>query len=324
MQNFHDLMLHVAEHGQYKPNRTGTSTYADVGHMLKYDLAAAFPAITTKKLFFKSVVGELLGFFRGYDNAADFRALGCKIWDQNANETASWVNNPNRKGTDDLGRIYGVQWTKWRDTRFATTRAQAKKLREAGYELKAFDLVAFLGLAKRQVYVFEKTINQLEQALRTLLTDPFNRRIIVNGWRPDEFDSMALPPCHIMYTFVVMPDGKLHSTVYIRSNDLFLGHAFNAASVGVFTHIMARLAGYEVGTATVFITDAHLYENHLEQMREQVSREHFPAPTLMLSDNIKKVERLEDIKGAFERIQPEDIWLENYKCHDAIKAPMAA
>jgi thymidylate synthase len=318
MQNYHDLMAEVLADGQYKPNRTGTGTIASVGHMLKYDLSQRFEAaVTTKKLAFKSVVGELLGFFRGYQNAAQFRALGCKVWDQNANETTAWLKNPNRKGHDDLGRIYGVQWTGWRDTRYARTKAQAKALEAAGYELMAFD-------KKRYVRVYEREINQLEEALKTLIKDPYNRRIIVNGWRVDEFDAMCLNPCHVAYQWILMPDGKLHSTLWIRSNDLFLGHAFNAASLGVFTAIMARLAGYELGTATVFISDAHIYENHVEQTNLQLSREHYPAPKLVLSDRIKKVESLEDIAGVFERIEPEDIWLEDYESHPAIPAPMAA
>ena len=324
MQNYHDVMSDVLANGQLKPNRTGTGTIASVGHMLKYDLAQAFPGVTTKKLAFKAIVGELLGFFRGYQNAAQFRSLGCKVWDQNANETASWLRNPNRKGQDDLGRIYGAQWTGWRDTRYAHTRAQARKLRSEGYKTMAFDLGAYIGLNKRAAWVFEKTINQLEEALKLLMTDPYNRRIIVNGWRVDEFDQMSLNPCHVAYQWIVMPDGKLHSTLWIRSNDLFLGHAFNAASLAVFTHIMARLAGYAVGTATVFISDAHIYENHVDQTKLQLSREHFPAPKLMLSDRIQKVERVEDIKGVFERIEPQDIWLEGYESHPAIPAPMAA
>jgi len=317
MQQYHDLMACVLERGQYKPNRTGIGTIADVGYTVKYDLREGFPAVTTKKLFFDAVKGELLGFFRGYTNAADFRKLGCRIWDQNANETPAWVNNPHRKGTDDLGRIYGAQWTAWRDTRIVYRDEEAKKLEAAGFECKAFD-------PTRGAWVFERTINQLEEALRMLLTDPFNRRIAVSGWRPDEFDRMALAPCHSHYHWSLMPDRVLHSTLLIRSNDLFLGHAFNAASLALFTHIMARLAGVEAGTATIFIADAHIYENHVEQVKEQLSRSHYPPPKLVLSDRIRKVETLDEIKGVFERIEPEDIRLEGYQCHPAIKAPMAA
>lgn len=318
MKQYHDLMAEVLATGQLKPNRTGVATIGSVGHMVKYDLSERFEAaVTTKKLAFKSVVGELLGFFRGYDNAAQFRALGCKVWDQNANETPSWLANPHRKGHDDLGRIYGVQWTRWRDTRYAHSHAAAADLETAGYALMAHD-------EARNVWVFERTMNQLEEALRLLVTDPFSRRIVVNGWRPDELDQQALPPCHVSYFWSALPDGTLHSTLWMRSNDLFLGHSFNAASVGVFTHIMARLAGLKVGSASVFISDAHVYENHLEQTRTQLARQPLPAPRLMLSERIRKVQDPSEISGVFERIEPEDIWLEDYQSHPAIAASMAA
>lgn len=318
MQNFHNLLEYLLIHGQHKPNRTGVGTFASVGRTLKFDLREGFPAITTKKLAFKSMKGELLGFFRGLDNAADFRALGCKVWDQNANETPAWLANPNRKGEDDLGRIYGVQWTRWRDTRYARSPLQAQQLKARGYALMADD-------PSRGVQVFEREINQLEEALRTLVMDPFNRRIIVSGWRPDEADQQSLVSCHVAYQFIVMPDGTLHSTLWQRSFDAFL--AFNVSTLALFTHIMARLCGREVGTATMFISDAHIYENHLDQVREQLSREHLAAPRLVLSEHIKPLtpERLEqDLPGIFERIEPEDIELEGYVSHPAIKAPMAA
>jgi thymidylate synthase len=316
MQNFHALMAHLIANGQFKPNRTGTGTYADVGHMLKFDLTESFPAITTKKLAFKTMTAELLGFFRGCDNAAQFRALGCGIWDQNANETPAWLANPNRKGEDDLGRIYSAQWTKWRDTRVHRSEAQAlAAVRDGGYELVAAD-------PARNAWVVERTINQLEEALRTLITDPYNRRIIINGWRPDEADLQCLPVCHVLYSLTVLPDGTLHSTLFQRSFDVFL--AFNISTLALITEIFARLAGLKASTATMFIGDAHIYENHVEQVKLQLSREHFEQPKLVLSDNIKPIVDLADIKGAFERIQPEDIWLEGYQSHAAIKAPMAA
>lgn len=315
MKNFHDLLGHLITFGQYKPNRTGVGTFADVGHMLKFDLREAYPAITTKKLAFKSMVAELCGIFRGYQSAAEFGALGCNVWYQNANETKPWITSPARKGKDDIGRAYGAQWTDWRDTRIVKNQEEADRLLAAGYALEAHDTA-------RNVWVLERGINQLEEALRTLLTDPFNRRIIINGWRPDEADLQAIPVCHVAYQFVVLPDGTLHSTLWQRSFDAFL--AYNVSTLALFTHIMARLSGYKVGTATMFISDAHVYENHVDQVKLQLSREHLPAPTLVLSDKIRKIENLDDIKGAFARIEPEDIWLEDYVSHAAIKAPMAA
>ena len=314
-------MQDLLDNGQYKPNRTGTGTYASVGHMLKYDLAAGFPAITTKKLAFKSVVGELLGFFRAYDNAEQFRALGCKVWDQNANETPTWVNNPERRGTDDLGRIYGVNWVKMRSYREARTAAELVRAQAKGYQVVG-QLTPLADGSPRGTILF-KEVNQLEDALRTLITDPFNRRIRITGWKPDELDLMALPACHCEYQFVTTVDKVLHATLTLRSSDVFLGLGFNISSFAVFTSIMARLAGLKPGVCTVFIVDGHIYENHIEAVKEQLTRSHFAAPGLMLSDRIKKIENLDDIAGVFERIEPGDIALDGYQSHAAIKAAMA-
>lgn len=322
MKQFHELCQSVLDHGQFKPDRTGTGTVSAIGRSITYQLSPAFePAITTKKLAFKAVKGELLGFFRGYDSAAQFRALGCGVWDKNANEDNpvspnAWLRNPNRKGVDHLGAIYGVQWTRWRDTKLARTPAEDERYRSRGYELVARD-------DARGVSVWERTINQLEEALRALIKDPYSRRVIVSGWRVDDLDAMALPPCHVAYWWGVMPDGKLHGTLWIRSNDLFLGHPFNAASMGIFTAIMARLSGHEPGSVTIFISDAHIYKDHLEQTKELLSREAFEPPQLWLSDNIRRITDEADIKGAFERIEPSDIELLGYTSHGAIKANMA-
>lgn len=318
MQNFHDLLEHVLTDGDRKANRTDVATLSSIGHALKYDLTGGkLAALTTKKLAFESAKGELVGFLRGCSNAADFRALNCKVWDQNANETPSWLNNKHRKGTDDLGRIYGVQWTAWRDTRYARSEAEAQALETAGYALMAHDQA-------RGMWVFERTINQLEEALRLLLRDPNNRRIIISGWRVDELDQMALPPCHVCYWLGVDGKNRLHSTLWIRSNDLFLGHPFNAVSLSLFTHLMARLSGREAASATVFISDAHVYENHLEQTKELLTREHFPAPTIAFSDRLQPVKDEAEIAGVFERIEPSDLWMEGYQSHGALTAPMAA
>lgn len=311
------LLEHLVDHGVHKPNRTGVGTFADVGHMLKFDLRQGFPAVTTKQLAFGAVKGELLGFFRGYDNAADFRALGCKVWDQNANETPSWVNNPARKGPDDLGRIYGVQWTKWRDTQVSRSLAEDELLLDQGYQQIAHDI-------SRNVSVFQREINQLEDALKTLLTNPYDRRIIISGWNPADLTRAALPSCHTTYQLICKPDNTLHLTMLMRSTDVVLGLPFNSASCGIMLSIFARLCGREAGTVTVFTSDTHVYDNHIEQAREQLSRTPLTPPTLHLSDRIQQVNKVEDIKGVFERIEPSDISLVGYEHLGAIKAPMAA
>lgn len=318
MQPYHDLMADVLENGQYKPNtRTGVGSRALVGKMIKYDLREGFPAITTKKLAFKAVKVELLGFFRGYQSAAQFRELGCNVWNANANETEAWLANPNRKGEDDLGRIYGANWVGLRDWREVRGDEEFTRMQSEGYELIAHDTSTGVRVVRRE-------INQLELALSTLLKDPYDRGICVSAWRLDEFDQMALRPCHCDYRFISLPDGTLNMTLGIRSNDLLLGHPFNAASAALFLSIMARLIGREAGVVTVFITDAHVYENHFAPLQEQLSRDHFPPPKLMLSDRIRPITDPSQIRGVFERIEPDDITLEGYQSHAAISAPMAA
>jgi thymidylate synthase len=319
MKNYHDLLQTALENGVDQFNtRTNKLCRVLVGYQLQYNMADGFPAITTKKLAFNNMKGELLGFFRGYDNAADFQALGCTVWGQNANETQAWLNNPNRKGQNDLGRIYGKQWTDWKDRRIAATVEERGALQAAGYVQQLYD-------RERPAWLMERSINQLENALRTIITNPSDRRVIVSGWNPAEFDLMALPPCHMDYRFVAFEDTKtLHVVMTIRSWDLFLGAPFNIASTSLFLAIMARLAGYTPGTVTIQATNAHLYEDHFDQVREILTRDHFDAPRLVLSDSIRRIDNLDEIAGAFTRIEPSDMSLVGYQSHAAIKAPMAA
>jgi thymidylate synthase len=319
MQQFHDMLETIITTGQRRPNRTGEDTLFIPGYMLKFDMADGFPAITTRKLAFKSAVGELLGFFRGYDSAADFRTLGCKVWDGNANETPAWLANPNRQGRHDyLGEIYGVQWNAWEDLRVVHSEQDAVRLKDSGYAALIWGQLDEKG---RSSYVLRREINQLETALRTILTDPTNRRIIIDGWRLDKFDKMALPPCHVAYQFLVDPaNGKLHMTLWQRSFDAAL--AFNISLGALFLEIMARLSGLVASGYTQFISDCHCYTSHIEGVKEMLLREHYPQPTLQISDRIKKVE-LDGIPGIFKTINPEDLWLENYQHHPQIKFKMA-
>jgi thymidylate synthase len=317
MKNYHELMERVLREGVRRPNRTGVDTLMVPAATLSFDLREGFPAITTKKLAFGACKGELLGFFRGYSNAARFRELNCRVWDANANETSSWLASRHRAGTDDLGRIYGVQWTGWQDLRVVPAD-EAARLREEGFEEVAFD-------AGRGVYAMRRTLNQLETALRKCRFEPNDRRIIVSAWRPDEFDRMALPPCHVLAQFLPNPvDGTLHLTMYQRSCDVFLGIPFNIASYALFCSVMARLAGLTPATLTMFLGDVHIYVNHLDQVREQLTRQPYPAPTLVLSSRVRRVESVEEVAGAFARIEPEDLQLDNYRSWPALKAPMAA
>lgn len=316
MQQFHDMLQLILDTGVRRPNRTGHDTLFIDGHMLKFDLADGFPAITTKKLAFRSAVGELIGFFRGFDNAAQFREIGCKVWDQNANETPAWLANPHRKGTDDLGRIYGKQWTDWRDYRVVHSFKEADDLAAKGYERIAYD-------ASNKTWVFRRGINQLETMLHTIMTASTDRRILLTGWRPDEFDQMALPPCHLDYQFLCDVENKRLSLAFFqRSFDSAL--AFNIAIGALMLSIMAKLTGYNCGNVTQFIGDAHIYLDHIPGVKEMLSRDHFAQPTLLLGESIPTLTSVDQIPGVFTRIEPADIQLENYQHHPAIKFAMAA
>ena len=321
MQQYHDLLETILSTGSRQANRTGVDAISVPGAMMRFNLQEGFPAITTKKLAFGMVKAELLGFFRGYQSAQEFRDLGCKVWDQNANENQAWLSNSNRKGTDDLGRIYGAQWTDWRDWREVRSYEAKEDLVRQGYSL--LGMHANKG-GQADSYIVRKGINQLEGALEQIINNPTNRRIIINSWRPDEFDQMALPPCHVMAQFLVnVEKGELHCCMTQRSCDFFLGIPFNIASYALFLEIMARLSGLKAGTFTHFCADSHVYVNHVDNVKEQLSRKHFEAPRLYLGSAIKQVFSKEDIKGVFERINLEDIALVNYQSHDAIKASMA-
>jgi thymidylate synthase len=253
--------------------------------MLQFDLQQGFPAITTKKLAFNAVKGELIGFIRGYDNAAAFRKLGCNVWDQNANENTAWLSNPNRRCTDDLGRIYGRQWRSW----------------ENGVQ---------------------SPIDQLKQAVNAVQNDPTSRRIIVNAWNPGELNVMALPPCHMM--FQLQPDQEsntLSMCMYQRSCDMFLGVPFNIASYALLLEIIAAATGYKAGELTMFMADVHIYKNHIQQVEAQLSRTHFKLPQLNISQQF--FDRSVTAITRIDKCEPSDFTLVGYKSHEAIKAEMA-
>lgn len=270
-----DLMRDVLEHGSPRIDRTGVGTNAVFGRELRFDLTRGFPAVTTKRLAFRVVTGELIGFLRGFSSAAQFRSLGVNIWNQNANENAAWLANPHRRGTDDLGPIYGVQW-------------------------------------RRLPMPDGSTRDQLADLIDTLKTDPASRRLIVWAYNPAMLEQMALPPCHMGFQAYV--DGtRLSLKVTMRSLDLFLGASFNYASYAVLTHMLAQVTGLTAHELIVSSGDTHLYRNHFEQVRLQLTRAPHPWPTLWLNPAVTCID---DFK-------PEDVKLIGYQSHEALKAPMA-
>lgn len=247
-EQYLSVLAEVLREGTVQRNRTGIDTLRIEGAHLQFDLRDGFPAITTKKLAFKTVVGELIGFVHGFNNAAQFRELGCKIWDQNANENQAWLSNPYRRGEDDLGRIYGVQWRDWQH--------------------------------------FRGTVDQLKVAVEKVQNNPQDRRIIVSAWNPGELDQMALPPCHVMWQLLCDPDRReLSMCMYQRSCDMFLGIPFNIASYALLLEIIATATGYRAKKLNMFLADVHIYKNHLEQVKEQLRRKPFIPPKILLPNN---------------------------------------
>ncbi|MGW4090881.1 thymidylate synthase [Nocardia sp. NPDC004718] len=259
---YEDLLRLVLTSGTKKADRTGTGTRSVFGHQLRYDLAAGFPLITTKKVHLKSIVYELLWFLRGDSNIGWLREHGVSIWDE-------WAD-----AHGELGPVYGVQWRSW----------------------PAPD---------------GTHIDQISQVLHTLRTNPDSRRIIVSAWNVADLDKMALAPCHAFFQFHVA-DGKLSCQLYQRSADLFLGVPFNIASYALLTHMVAQQTELTPGDFIWTGGDCHIYDNHLDQVAEQLGRDPYPFPTL----------RLHPAPTLFD-YRYEDVEVIDYRHHPAIKAPVA-
>lgn len=343
MQQYHDNLRTILEDGEWKENRTGIRTKMVDGLMARYDLRQGFPAVTTKKLAFDPVKGELCGFLRGFTSAADFRAFGCRVWDQNANENQAWLNNPFRKGTDDLGAVYGAQWRNWPAFKqgWFEKDGQLAFIESNGWTSAGLD---------NDGYVYKKTIDQVRECITKIIKDPDNRRILFHAWNPAVLDEIALPPCHLLYQFLPNKETREMSLVmYQRSCDMFLGIPFNIASASLLLHIVCHLTGYKAKTFTHFMADCHIYENHMDQVVEQLSRTPYDLSTLKITDlkNFNDIYQeafivrpprdghypegydpqadtmIDVIMGQIDNIRPDMFSLENYQHHSAIKAPMA-
>ena len=296
-------MRDVLETGTRRDDRTGVGTISKFGMQQRYDLSKGFPAVTTKKLAWKAVVGELLWFIEG---SGDERRLaeitrGSKdgtvtIWTPNA-LAPYW--KPRAKFEGDLGRVYGVQWRHWRTI----------KPRAAGGSFRDDFGVTY----RRQGNDIEvKEIDQLKHLIDGIKEDPYGRRHILTAWNPGELEAMALPPCHCFAQFYVA-DGRLSCQMYQRSCDMFLGVPFNIASYSLLTHMIAQVCDLQVGEFVHVLGDAHIYLDHIEQVNEQLKRELLPAPRLWLNPEITDI----------TKFTMADIRLENYQSQEAIKAKMA-
>lgn len=274
MRQYLDLLQRILDEGVQKGDRTGTGTISIFGHQMRFNLADGFPLVTTKKVHLKSIIYELLWLIAGDTNIKYLHDHNVTIWDE-------WANSDG-----DLGPVYGAQWRNWNN----------------------------------------EGIDQIQQVIDSINNNPNSRRHIVTAWNPsvlpDEHEKdfaknvaegkAALPPCHAFFQFYVI-NGRLSCQMYQRSADVFLGVPFNIASYSLLTMMMAQVCGLEPGDFVHTFGDVHIYNNHIEQVKLQLSREPRPLPTMRLNP---KVKNLYDFKY-------EDFTLENYNPYDAIKAPVS-
>ncbi len=273
MKQYLDLVNHVLEHGNEKGDRTGTGTKSVFGYQMRFDLSEGFPMVTTKKLHLKSIIYELLWFLKGDTNTKYLTENGVRIWNEWANENG------------DLGPVYGHQWRNWNSDE----------------------------------------IDQIQSVIDTLKTNPNSRRMLVSAWNPSVLPDTsksfsdnvaegkaALPPCHAFFQFYVH-EGKLSCQLYQRSADIFLGVPFNIASYALFTMMMAQVCGYQAGEFIHTFGDAHIYNNHIEQLELQRSREPRPLPKMILNAEVDNI-----FDFTFD-----DFTLVDYDTHPHIKGKVA-
>ncbi len=263
MRQYLDLLQDVLDNGVRKSDRTGTGTISAFGRQLRLDLDKGFPITTTKRLFIKGVIYELLWFLQGNTNIKYLTDHGVHIWDEWADENGN------------LGPVYGAQWRHW----------------NAGGG---------------------KSIDQISRLIELIKINPNSRRLLVSAWNVGELEAMRLPPCHCLFQFYVA-DGKLSCQLYQRSADLFLGVPFNITSYSLFTMMIAQVTGLVAGEFVHTFGDVHIYLNHLEQVRIQLSREPKPLPRMLINDKVSSI---------FE-FQYEDFKLVGYDPHPAIPAPIS-
>jgi len=287
LKQYLDALEHILEHGKDRDDRTGVGTRGVFGYQMRFDLRNEFPAVTTKKLAWRSVVGELLWMLEGSSDERRLAEITFEktreelvgkntIWTANADNQAKNLGYVNTDTVKDLGPVYGHQWRSWD---------------------------AQLGF-----------VDQIAEVLENLYYDPYSRRHIVSAWNADRVGVMALPPCHTLFQFYVQ-GGELSCQLYQRSADMFLGVPFNIASYSLLTHMFAQLLNLKVGDFVHTIGDAHIYQNHMEQVKQQITREPRKGPTL----EMPKFTNLEELVNT----KPSEYKLLDYDPMDSIKAPMA-
>ena len=291
MRQYLQFLQHILEKGSYKDDRTGTGTYSTFGYQMRFDLSEGFPLLTTKKVFLKAIIHELLWFIGGDTNIKYLVDNNVKIWNE-------WPYEKYKKSKEFNGETLDefVQKIK-EDDDFARVWGELGPV--YGHEWRHFD--------GQDTYV-----DQLARVINEIKTNPNSRRLIVNAWQAAYVDEMALPPCHMAFQFYVN-NGKLSCQLYQRSADAFLGVPFNIASYSLLTMMIAQICGLEPGEFVHTFGDCHIYSNHLEQIKLQLTREPRKLPKMIINPNIKNID---DFKY-------EDFELVDYDPHPAIKGAVA-
>ncbi|MFW6298045.1 MAG: thymidylate synthase [Bacillota bacterium] len=291
MKTYQDFLKHILENGTEKPDRTGTGTLSTFGYQMRFDLNEGFPLLTTKKIHFKSVLHELLWFIAGDTNIRYLVQNGVRIWNDWPYET--YKNSDDYQGESMKGFVEKIK----NDEAFAQ---------------KWGDLGPVYGAQWRHFDGKEKTVDQLQEVLSDMKANPHSRRLIINSWNPPLIDKMALPPCHMMVQFYIN-DGVLSSQLYQRSADAFLGVPFNIASYALLTLMIAHVMDLKPGEFIHTVGDAHIYSNHLDQVKTQLQRTPRSLPKIELDPAVRS---LFDFK-------PEHITLKDYNPHPRLKAKVA-
>lgn len=261
MKQYLELLKDIMENGQDGENRTGEMARKVFGRQKRFDLQEGFPLVTTKKMFLKGIIYELLWFLQGNTNIKYLLDNNVHIWDEWADENG------------DLGPVYGHQWRDWNSD----------------------------------------GIDQIKDVIDRIKKDPTDRRLIITAWNPSQIGQMALAPCHCLFQFDVTPDGKLNCQLYQRSCDMFLGVPFNIASYALLTMMIAQVCGLKAGEFVHTYGNAHIYHNHFEQVKEQLSRTPYPLPQMKINPSVKNI----------DDFRFEDFELVNYQYHPALKGEVA-
>ncbi len=323
MKQYLELVRTILDTGTWQENRTGIRTISMPGAMLRFDLQQGFPAVTTKKLAFKSAIGEMVGFLRASTQRGGFsRARLQGLGRQRQRESAVARESVPRRARTISATCTACSGASGRRTRCST---QARATVSADATNRGYQVVTrFEEDGSEQVLLY-KAIDQLRQCLDTIIENPTDRRILFHAWNPAKLDEIALPACHLLYQFIPnVAKREISLCLYIRSNDVGLGTPFNLTEGAALLHLVGRLTGYAPRWFTYFIGDAHIYENQLDMLNEQLKREPFASPQLILSDRVPDYATTGRYEPEWlEKIEPSDFALEGYRHHEALKAPMA-